>query len=95
MTRAKIAGGAFATVLVLLAVAAGYRALNQDVHPAEPPQHLVAQLAGAGGVLQVRNHHLDRPARTAGAPAVSAGPQGCLATLPPRGAGELSPAAEC
>jgi hypothetical protein len=34
MTRAKIAGGAFATVLVLLAVAAGYRALNQDVHPA-------------------------------------------------------------
>src|SRR5829696_6714593 len=34
MTRAKIAGGAFATVLVLLAAAAGYRALNQDVHPA-------------------------------------------------------------
>jgi hypothetical protein len=34
MTRAKIAGGAFATVLVLLAVAAGYRALEQDVHPA-------------------------------------------------------------
>jgi len=33
MTRAKIAGGAFATVLVLLALAAGYRALNQDVHP--------------------------------------------------------------
>jgi hypothetical protein len=34
MTRATIAGGAFATVLVLLAVAAGYRALNQDAHPA-------------------------------------------------------------
>ena len=34
MTRATIAGGAFATVLVLLALAAGYRALNQDVHPA-------------------------------------------------------------
>ncbi len=33
MTRAKIAGWAFATVLVLLAVAAGYRALNQDVRP--------------------------------------------------------------
>jgi hypothetical protein len=34
MTRATIAGGAFATVLILLAFAAGYRALNQDVHPA-------------------------------------------------------------
>ncbi|HEX5716617.1 MAG TPA: hypothetical protein VF179_10690 [Thermoanaerobaculia bacterium] len=34
MTRSTIAGGAFAIVLVLLAVAAGYRALNQDVHPA-------------------------------------------------------------
>jgi hypothetical protein len=34
MTRATIAGGAFATVLVLLAVAAGYRALNQNVEPA-------------------------------------------------------------
>jgi hypothetical protein len=34
MTRATIAGGAFATVVVLLAVAAGYRALEQDVHPA-------------------------------------------------------------
>ena len=34
MTRAKIAGGAFATVFVLLALAAGYWALNQDVHPA-------------------------------------------------------------
>src|SRR3954463_7451281 len=33
MTRAKIAGGAFATVLILLAVAAGYRAFHQDVHP--------------------------------------------------------------
>jgi hypothetical protein len=34
MTRAKIAGGAFATVLILLALAAGYRALDQDVPPA-------------------------------------------------------------
>jgi hypothetical protein len=33
MKRAKIAGGALATVLILLA-AAGYRALHQDVHPA-------------------------------------------------------------
>jgi hypothetical protein len=33
MTRAKIAGGAIATVLVLLALAAGYRALNKNVHP--------------------------------------------------------------
>jgi len=34
MTRSTIAGGAFATVLVLLALAAGYRALDQDVQPA-------------------------------------------------------------
>ena len=34
MTRATIAGGAFATVIVLLAVAAGYQALNRDVQPA-------------------------------------------------------------
>ena len=34
MTRATIAGGAFAAVLVLLALAAGYRALNQDADPA-------------------------------------------------------------
>ncbi len=37
MTRTKIAGGALATVLVLLALAAGYRALNQDVDPAAAP----------------------------------------------------------
>ncbi len=36
MTRATIAGGAFATVLVLLALAAGYRALKQDFDPATP-----------------------------------------------------------
>ena len=35
MTRATIAGGAFATVLALLAVAAGYRALKQEILPAE------------------------------------------------------------
>src|SRR4029079_809404 len=34
MKRATIAGVAFATVLVLLAVAAGYRAFNRHVHPA-------------------------------------------------------------
>jgi hypothetical protein len=34
MTRATIAGGTFATVLVLLAVAAGYRARNGDAHRA-------------------------------------------------------------
>lgn len=34
MTRATIAGGAFATVLVLLALVAGYRVLDQDVDPA-------------------------------------------------------------
>src|SRR6476661_7151082 len=33
MTRAKIAGGSFASVLLLLALAAGYRALHQDAHP--------------------------------------------------------------
>ncbi len=35
MTRATIAGGAFATVLALLVVAVGYRALKQEVRPAE------------------------------------------------------------
>jgi len=34
MKRATIAGGAFATVLILLALAARYRALKQDVDPA-------------------------------------------------------------
>lgn len=34
MTRAKIAGGAFAIVIILLALAAGYRALEQDVDSA-------------------------------------------------------------
>lgn len=34
MTRARIASGAFAIVLVLLALAAVYRARKQDVHPA-------------------------------------------------------------
>ena len=34
MTRAKIAGGVLATGLILLALAAGYRALDQDVQPA-------------------------------------------------------------
>jgi len=34
MTRATIAGGAFAAVLVLLAATVGYRALNHDARPA-------------------------------------------------------------
>jgi len=34
MKRGRVAGAAFATVLVLLALAAGYRALKQDVNPA-------------------------------------------------------------
>ncbi len=34
MTKATIAGGAVATVLVLLALAVCYRALEQDVDPA-------------------------------------------------------------
>jgi hypothetical protein len=34
MTRARIAGGAFATVLILLALVAGYRAFRQSAHPA-------------------------------------------------------------
>jgi hypothetical protein len=42
MTRATIAFGAFATVVVLLAVAAGYRALHQDVHPAAATSPAVA-----------------------------------------------------
>jgi hypothetical protein len=36
MKRGRVAGGAFATVLVLLALAAGYRALRQDGNPATP-----------------------------------------------------------
>src|SRR5687767_2631643 len=34
MNTGRVAGGAFATVLVLLVLAAGYRALKQDVNPA-------------------------------------------------------------
>ena len=34
MTRTTIAGGAVATVIGLLAVVAGYRALHKDAHPA-------------------------------------------------------------
>jgi hypothetical protein len=36
MTRPTIAGGAFATVLVLIAIAVGYLALEQNVDPATP-----------------------------------------------------------
>jgi hypothetical protein len=49
MTRAKIAGGAFATALILLALAAGYRALDGDAQPvaatapASPPPGAAAE----------------------------------------------------
>jgi len=42
MTKAKIAGGAFATVLILLAAAAGYRAFHQEVHPAAATSPAIA-----------------------------------------------------
>ena len=42
MTRAKIAGGAVATMVILLAAAAGYRALKQNVHPAAAPSPAMA-----------------------------------------------------
>jgi hypothetical protein len=45
MTRATIAGGAFATVLVLPALAVGFRALNQDVHPAAATSPAIAPSA--------------------------------------------------
>src|SRR5690349_14016402 len=53
MTRARIAGGAFATVLVLLAAAAGYRALEQYVRPAQaaevPPGFLYGRITTNDG----------------------------------------------
>ena len=62
MTRATIAGGAFATVLVLLALAAGYRALKQDVAPAaatSPATTALDRDGGGGGPpgLPLRPHH--------------------------------------
>ncbi len=47
MTRAKIAGGAFATVLILLALAAGYRAFHKDVHPAAATSPAIAPAPAA------------------------------------------------
>jgi hypothetical protein len=47
MTRATIAGGAFATVAVLVAVAAGYRALNSDIHPAAPASPAITRPTAA------------------------------------------------
>jgi len=46
MTRATIVGGAFATVLVLLALAAGHRALKQDVDVAPATEGLAASKDG-------------------------------------------------
>ena len=45
MTRATIAGLAFATVLVLLALAVGYRALEQAIHPAAETSSAMAAKA--------------------------------------------------
>jgi hypothetical protein len=42
MTKAKIARGVAATALVLLAVAAAYRALERDVDPVAPPSPAIA-----------------------------------------------------
>ena len=47
MKRGRVAGGAFATVLVLLALAAGYRALRQDVNPATASPAATAPIATA------------------------------------------------
>ena len=47
MKRATIAGGAFATVLVLLALAAGYRALERDAGPAAATSPAVTPPAAA------------------------------------------------
>jgi hypothetical protein len=47
MKRGRVAGGAFATVLVLLALAAGYRALRQDVNPATASPAATAPTATA------------------------------------------------
>ncbi len=62
MKGSTIAGGAFATVLVLLALAAGYRALEQDVDPAaatSPAVTAPAAAAAGGGPpeLPLRPHH--------------------------------------
>jgi hypothetical protein len=47
MKRGRIAGGAFATVLVLLALAAGYRALKQNFNPAGATSAAPAPAAAA------------------------------------------------
>ena len=47
MTRATIAGGAFATTLVLLALAAGYRALEHEVEPTGATSAAMLPSAGA------------------------------------------------
>ena len=47
MTRSTIAGGAFATVLILLALAAGYRALDQSVQPATATSPAITPSAAA------------------------------------------------
>jgi hypothetical protein len=47
MKRARVAGGAFATVLVILALVAGYRAFKQDVTPATPTPPVAAPTATA------------------------------------------------
>jgi hypothetical protein len=59
MTRATIALGAFATVVVLLAVAAGYRALHHDIHPAAPASLAITAAAAHPGFLYGRITALD------------------------------------
>ena len=54
MTRRMIAGGAFATVLVVLALAAGRRAREQQVHPATPTSPAAPAEAGQQGFLYGR-----------------------------------------
>lgn len=56
MTRATIVGGAFATVLVLLALAAGHRAREHDVDPAAATPHAPTPSAtdARGGLLYGR-----------------------------------------
>lgn len=52
MTRAKMAGGAFVTLLVLLALAAGFRALRRDADPAAAPSPAATPSTAAAGAAE-------------------------------------------
>jgi hypothetical protein len=56
MTRATIAGGAFATVLVLLALAAGRQALEQYVAPAAAPSPAITPSTAADAATEAEAH---------------------------------------